>query len=107
MLLADQRMAEILQRILRTHHHHIGNRAQHDPGDVVLARLVVLQCKIEHRFRFRIHIAGEIESREINARRLALAGGQCRRPVNQFGLAGDEISLTIETPELRIERDTA
>ena len=73
MLVADGGIGEILERIVGPVHHHLGDGAQHAGRNVLRRRMVLGQRHVEHALGFRIHVAGEIEAREIEPRRQALA----------------------------------
>ena len=65
--------------------------------------VVVGERDVEHGERFRRHVAGEIEAREIEPRRAPLLHRRHGRGVNQIGLAFIELGVAIEAPELGVE----
>ena len=102
-LIADRRLGEILQRVVGAIHHDLGHRAQHRRGTLLRGRAFVGKRDVEHALGLGIHVAGDIEAREIEPRRQALAVGRRRRRGDQLRLALDIRGLLIETPQLGIE----
>ena len=102
-LIADRRIGEILQRVVGPVHHDLGHRAQHGRGALLRGRALVGERDVEHALGLRIHVARDIETREIEPRRQALVVGRRRRGRNQLRLAVGVRGLLIETPQLRIE----
>ena len=54
-LIADRWIGKVLERRVRTIHHHFSDRTQHAAGDVLRRSRIFRQADIEHAFRFRIH----------------------------------------------------
>ena len=83
MLVADERIRQVLQGRVGPADHDIGDGAQHHRRRVLGRRRIVGDRDVEHRLRLGIHVAGEVEAREIAARRRAAsAPARRRRPAS-------------------------
>ena len=106
-LIADHRIGEILLRRLDAAEHDIGDRAQHQRRRLLGGRALVRDGRVEHRLGLGVHLAREIEARQIDPRRGALQVRRVGRGANQFELPLDEIGLAVEAPRLGVEGQRA
>jgi hypothetical protein len=104
-LVADQRVAEILQGVIAARHHQIGDRAHHDAGGVLGARPLVAERHVEHALGFGVHVAREIEPGKLEPCARALALGRGGRRVEEPGLTIAELGFLVEAPKLRVEHE--
>jgi len=102
-LVAETRIGEVAQRLVAARHHDVGDGAHDEAAGVLRGRAVVAERDVEHTLGLRVHVAGEIEPGEIEARHGALALRGDRRGVEQRGLAVAELGFLVEAPELRVE----
>ncbi len=97
-LVADERIGEILERLVGARQHDVGDRAHHQAGRVLLGRSLVAEHDVEHGLGFRIHVAGEIEARQLEARRGTFRLGCRGGDVDELNLAVGKLRLAVEAP---------
>ena len=102
-LVADQRIGEVLERGLDAVEHDVGERAQHQRGRV-LRVAIVLDGDVEHALGFGEHVARQVEARQIEPAGRALGRRRAGGAGDQLMLPLDELRAAVEAPELLIER---
>ena len=106
-LVADHRIGEVLQRGLGAAEHDVGDGAQHERRRILGGRPLVGDRDVEHGLGFGIHLAREIEPREIERAAAALAVRRFGRGADQLGVALGEVGVAVEAPGLRVEGQRA
>ena len=102
-LIADRRIGEILQCSVGPVHHHFGHGAQYARSDVFAYRTALSQRHVKHALRFRIHVAGDVETSEIKPLLQTLGRRRGGRSGDELRLAFAINRLPIEAPDLCVK----
>jgi hypothetical protein len=105
MVVADQRTGKILQPLIDPPHHDLGDGAHDETGRILGRRMILGKRHVEHALGLGVHFASEVEAREIEARRHALAGRCVRRCGDQLLLARAELGFPVGAPGMGVEHD--
>src|SRR4029077_12032509 len=106
LLIADLRFGELLESVVWTIKHDVGDSLEHAAGHVFRCALVG-ERDVENGLGLGGHLFRKIKARKIETRLPPLAyRGRCGEP-DQLGLTGIEWRIAIEAPDLGIKREGA
>ena len=102
-LIADHRIGEILLRRFDATQHDVGDGAQNERRRIFGGRALVGDGGVEHGLGLGVHLAREIEAREIEPRLGAPGDRRLGRGADQFELPLRVFGLAVVVPALGVE----